>query len=84
MRRPNWKSTAAYSTLLAGVYLIALLFSWFFGTRLDDYAYDTMFNAYRAAPWQPEVVLLATRWARALLDRVDALVARAVAYVKPP
>src|SRR5689334_5365779 len=59
MRRPNWKRTAAYATLLSGAYLIALLFAWFFGSRLDDYAYDTMFNAYRAAPWQPEVVVLA-------------------------
>src|SRR5262245_1653876 len=59
MRRPNWKSTASYVTLLAGAYLVALLFSWFFGTRLDDPAYDTMFNAHRAAPWQPEVVVLA-------------------------
>jgi hypothetical protein len=35
-------------------------------------------------PRVAEVVLLATRWARALLDRVDALVARAVECVKPP
>ncbi|MBS1859778.1 MAG: CHASE2 domain-containing protein [Acidobacteria bacterium] len=59
MRRPNWKSTASYVALLTGAFLGALLFSWFFGSRLDDYAYDTMFNAYRAAPWQPEVVVLA-------------------------
>ena len=49
MRRPNWKRTASYVTLLAGAYLIAILFAWFFGYGLDDYAYDTMFNAYRAA-----------------------------------
>ena len=59
MRRLNWKSNASYITLLAGAYLAALLFSWFFGTRLDDYAYDTMFNAYRGTPWRPEVVVVA-------------------------
>jgi signal transduction histidine kinase len=59
MRRPNWKSTAAYVTLLSGAYLTALLFSWFFGTGIDDWAYDSMFNAHRAAPWDPEVVVLA-------------------------
>src|SRR5437899_1774225 len=59
MRRLNWKSTAAYVILLAGAYLVAVVFSWFFGPGLDNYAYDTMFNAYRAKPWQPEVVVLA-------------------------
>ncbi|HXA50855.1 MAG TPA: CHASE2 domain-containing protein [Candidatus Acidoferrum sp.] len=59
MRRPDWKRTASYVTLLSGAYLIALLFSWFFGTGLDDYTYDLMFNAYRAPAWQPEVVVLA-------------------------
>src|SRR6476469_3087840 len=59
MRRPNWKRTASYVTLLAGAYLVAILFAWFFGYGLDDFAYDTMFNAYRAPSWQPEVVVLA-------------------------
>jgi len=55
----GWKNTASYATLLAGAYLAALLFSWFFGPRLDDWAYDSMFNAYRAQPWTPEVAVLA-------------------------
>jgi signal transduction histidine kinase len=59
MRRPDWKRTASYVSLLSGAYLVALLFSWFLGSGLDDYTYDLMFNAHRAAPWQPEVVVLA-------------------------
>jgi signal transduction histidine kinase len=59
MRRPDWKRTASYVSLLSGAYLVALLFSWFLGSGLDDYMYDLMFNAHRAAPWQPEVVVLA-------------------------
>jgi signal transduction histidine kinase len=59
MRRPNWKRNASYVTLLAGAYLFAILFAWFFGNGLDNYAYDMMFNAYRARPWTPEVVVLA-------------------------
>src|SRR4030081_1609381 len=58
MRRLNWKSTASYVALLAGAYTVALVFSWFFGGRIDDYAYDTMF-ADDTARWQPEVVVLA-------------------------
>src|SRR5204862_4272712 len=59
MRRLNWKSTASYVALLTGAYVVALFFSWFFGPPTDDYAYDMMFKAYRATPWQPEIVLLA-------------------------
>jgi signal transduction histidine kinase len=58
LRRLNWRSTASYVALLGGAYALALFFSWFFGSGIDDTAYDKMFNAYRAQPWQPEVVLL--------------------------
>src|SRR5207244_4745499 len=59
MRRLNWKSTASYVALLSGAYAVALFFSWFFGSGIDNTAYDRMFDAYHAQPWQPEVVLLA-------------------------
>jgi len=59
MRHLNWKSTASYVALLSGAYVTALFFSWFFGAGLNDYAYDTMFSAYRAPLWDPEAVVLA-------------------------
>jgi signal transduction histidine kinase len=67
MRRLNWKSTASYATLLAAAYAAAIFFSWFFGSGVDDLAYDTMFQAWQAKPWQPEVVVLAID-ERTLLD----------------
>jgi signal transduction histidine kinase len=59
MRHLNWKSTASYVALLAGAYVTALFFSWFFGAGLNDHAYDTMFSAYPAPFWEPEAVVLA-------------------------
>src|SRR5262249_7398668 len=60
MRRSlNWKSTASYATLLTAAYVVALFFSWFLGARLDNYVYDIMFQAYKAKPWTPEVMVLA-------------------------
>ena len=59
MRRLNWKRTASYVTLLAGAYLVALLFSWFFGSASTTTPTTRCSTPTAPRPWQPEVVLLA-------------------------
>jgi signal transduction histidine kinase len=51
-------SAAAYVTLLAGAFVVAVLGSWLIGLSVDQSAYDEMFRRYRHAPWQPESALL--------------------------
>jgi signal transduction histidine kinase len=58
MGRPN-RQTLAYVALLAGGFALALVASWSgFGAKIDNNAYDFMFQVYRPRPWQPETILL--------------------------
>jgi signal transduction histidine kinase len=58
--RLAWNSTASYVGLLAASFALALFVSYIFGPQINDYAYDSMFRAYRPAkPAQPESVVLA-------------------------
>lgn len=54
------RRTVAYTGLLAAVFLVALTASWTpLGTRIDNYVYDSIFQLYRAKPWQTESIVLA-------------------------
>ena len=58
--RLAWNSTASYVGLLAASFGLALFISYIFGPQINDYAYDSMFRAYRPAKHvQPESVVLA-------------------------
>ena len=58
--RLAWNSTASYVGLLAASFALALFVSYIFGPQINDYAYDSMFRAYRPSkPAQPESVVLA-------------------------
>ncbi|MEO8594409.1 MAG: CHASE2 domain-containing protein [Candidatus Solibacter sp.] len=58
--RLAWNSTASYVGLLAGSFALALVVSYVFGPQVNDYAYDSMFRAYRPPkPAHPESVVLA-------------------------
>jgi signal transduction histidine kinase len=55
-----WNSTASYVGLLAASFGVALFVSYIFGPQINDYAYDSMFRAYRPPkPAQRESVVLA-------------------------
>ncbi len=51
------KSTAAYVSLLAGAFVLAVV-AGYFALPLDYDAYDEMFRRYRPVRWQPESMLL--------------------------
>ncbi len=54
------RRTVAYIGLLAAVFLVALMASWTpLGTRIDNYVYDSIFQLYRAKPWETESIVLA-------------------------
>ena len=54
------RRTVAYTGLLAAAFLVAVTASWTpLGTRIDNYAYDSIFQLYRAQPWQTESIVLA-------------------------
>ena len=58
--RLAWNSTASYVGLLAASFGLALFISYIFGPQINDYAYDSMFRAYRPPkPAHPESVVLA-------------------------
>ena len=58
--RLAWNSTASYVGLLAASFALALFISYIFGPQINDYAYDSMFRAYRPpTPAHPESVVLA-------------------------
>ena len=58
--RLAWNSTASYAGLLAASFALALFVSYIFGPQINDYAYDSMFRAYRPPkPAQPESIVLA-------------------------
>ena len=58
--RLAWNSTASYVGLLAASFGLALFISYIFGPQINDYAYDSMFRAYRPAKTAPpESVVLA-------------------------
>ncbi|MEO8369545.1 MAG: CHASE2 domain-containing protein [Candidatus Solibacter sp.] len=55
-----WNSTASYVGLLAASFALALFISYIFGPQINDYAYDSMFRAYRPPkPARSESVVLA-------------------------
>jgi len=58
MRRPSGR-TAGYAALLTAAFAVAVAASWRYGARVDNYAYDYMYQHYQPAPWQPESVILA-------------------------
>src|SRR5437763_15545400 len=54
------RPTVAYTGLLAAAFLVAVTASWTpLGTRIDNYAYDSIFQLYRGQPWQTESIVLA-------------------------
>ena len=54
------RRTVAYTGLLAAAFLVAVTASWTpLGTRIDNYAYDSIFQLYRTQPWQTESIVLA-------------------------
>lgn len=52
------KSTAAYVSLLAGAYVLAVAGSHFFGDPLERAVYDEIFRLYHPQSWQPKSALL--------------------------
>jgi signal transduction histidine kinase len=57
MRRLDWRSVA-YVALLSAAFAAGVAASWRYGARLDNYAYDYMFQAYQPRPWRTESALL--------------------------
>jgi len=58
--RLAWNSTASYVGLLGASLGLALYVSYMFGPQINDYAYDSMFRAYRPAqPARTESIILA-------------------------
>ena len=56
---PN-RHTLAYTGLLAAAFVVAIGASWTpLGTRIDNYAYDSIFLLYQPPPWQTESIVLA-------------------------
>jgi signal transduction histidine kinase len=56
---PN-RHTLAYSSLLAAAFAVAIVASWTpLGTRIDNYAYDSIFLLYQPPSWQTESIVLA-------------------------
>src|ERR1700756_3945408 len=56
------RRTVVYIGLLAAVFLVAITASWApLGTRIDNYAYDSIFEfqLHRKPPWQTESIVLA-------------------------
>src|SRR5690242_13517284 len=54
------RRTVAYTGLLAAVFVVAVTASWTpLGTRIDNYVYYSIFQLYRAKPWQTESIVLA-------------------------
>src|SRR5689334_11098067 len=58
MDRRGWKSTAAYVSLLAAAFVVAVLGSWEFGSSLDMSVYDEMFRKYQPPAWPLESMML--------------------------
>jgi signal transduction histidine kinase len=58
MDSPGWKSTAKYTALLAGAFVIAVLGSWLFGAPLDNAAYDLNLRRHPQPPWKTQSVVL--------------------------
>src|SRR5258705_6116784 len=58
MRRLDWRSVA-YIALLSAAFVTAVTASWRYGARLDNAAYDYIFQHYSPAPWSTHSVLLA-------------------------
>ena len=58
--RVGWNSTASYVGLLAASFALALFISYILGPQINDYAYDSMYRAYRPpSRCRPESVVLA-------------------------
>src|SRR6516165_7449938 len=57
MRRPSGR-TPGYAALRTAAFAVAVAASWRYGARVDNYAYDYMYQHYQPAPWQPESVIL--------------------------
>ncbi len=56
---PN-RHTLAYIGLLAAAFVVAIVASWTpFGTRIDNYVYDSIFLLYQPPSWQTESIVLA-------------------------
>src|ERR1019366_10133134 len=59
--RLAWNSTAFYVGLLAASFGLALFISYIFGRQINDYAYDSVFNAYKPpkpARWESVVLAI--------------------------
>src|SRR2546422_9839346 len=59
MSRKGFKSTALYAGLLAASFVVAVAASGMFGTQVDNYAYDYMFQRISPKAGPPESVILA-------------------------
>lgn len=57
--RKGFKGTASYAGLLAASFVVAYVGSIAFGRKVDNFAYDYMFQRYRPEPWPKQSVILA-------------------------
>jgi signal transduction histidine kinase len=57
--RKGFKGTASYAGLLAASFVVAYVGSIAFGRKVDNFAYDYMFQRYQPKPWPKQSVILA-------------------------
>jgi len=57
--RKGFKGTASYAGLLAASFVVAYVGSIAFGRKVDNFAYDYMFQRYQPKPWAKQSVILA-------------------------
>jgi len=57
--RKGFKGTASYAGLLAAAFVVAYIGSIAFGRKVDNFAYDYMFQRHRPQPWPKQSVILA-------------------------
>jgi signal transduction histidine kinase len=57
--RKGFKGTASYAGLLAASFVVAYVGSIAIGRKVDNFAYDFMFQRYQPKPWPRQSVILA-------------------------